>query len=584
MLPFDSLSKNDNDERKLATREDKDETETDNSPPEKDVDAANKAKPHGKVKIGSDATSKTETETFKAAPKRARSGEDGEPCSARSKHPRLQHEITGSQGTTADKDAKIDTETTDKTLVKPKDDGSGSNISSGSLSSADSQKKIGSNDDNLNEKPHAEQTISTSEDVLDGEFSDGNLKVSAQAFSRKRGAAAQKQRTHSFPEKLMHLLDSKKGKESMCWLPDGKAFAISPRNFAQNILPKYFEGAKLESFTRKLNRWGFKRVTDGESPGSFTYQHPLFRRGFPTLCRGMNGGKRTENNPLSDAQVQILQMMQGQNAPSDVTLMAILKGGVNPPDPGVPPTLGRHSASSRMMPPLPQLPGLLRGFPSGAAQCGGASTGLEMMMLNQELLRRKAMKNQEELLFQQNLGELIRRKAEEERLQPLLQAQQPSSLGVPPQMLAEIMMRGGPDPSARPRAMFPSQTRSPIRAPATSDVSFPSSTALPPSAVGLAASGDSALMDEFAEFLRLKKRQEALQNWDYQQRLMQQQGRQDPAYQRLLMREEMTNQLRFREGQQPSRQDPALQHLLQEEMVRQLRGGHEGRDPRFGQS
>jgi hypothetical protein len=587
MLPSTSHSKNE-DECRLTTHEEK-VTETIKSPPGKVVDATNKHKPYREDKNDSDTESESETEKIKAAPKRVRSDEDDEPSSPRSKHPRLEHEITGSKGTMADKDAKIDADTTEKIPAKPKDDGSDSYKVSGSLSSSDSQQKIGSDEDNLDGKyADTEQTISMSEGIIDREVSDGNLKVSARAASRKRGTAAQKARTYSFPEKLMHLLDSEEGKESMCWLPDGRAFAISPRNFSQHVPPKYFEGTKFESFTRKLNRWGFKRVADEEAPGSFTYHHPLFRRGIPSLCRGMSGGKKTEIIPLSDAQVHMLQLMQGQNAPSDAALMAILMGGANLPDPGVPPMLGGASASSRMRPPPPaQLPHISSGISSAAVQGGGASTGLESMLLKQELLRQEAVrKNQEELMFQQMIGELIRRKAEEERLQQLLQAQQPSSSGMPPQMLAELIMRGGSDPSTRPSAMIQSQMRSPTLAPAATAASFLSSASLPPSAAGLAASGDSALMDEFTQFLRLKKQQEARQNWDYQQLLMhqemmdrqlqareQQYGRQDSDYQRL--------QLRAREEQQPRRQDPDFQSRVQEEMARQLRGREE-RDPRFG--
>jgi hypothetical protein len=602
MLPFSSLSEND-DERKLATREERDETEEIKAPPEKVVDATDKPDPYREVMIGNDKESGIETETTKNARKRAGSDEDGEPSSPRSKHPRLEPEITGSKGRKADNDAKIDTDTADKTPAKPKDDGSISNKSSGSFSSADSKQKIGSDDDNLDRKPHAEQTITISEDILDGKTSDGNLKVSAQAASRKRGTAAQKTRTSSFPEKLMHLLNTKDGKESICWLPDGTAFAISPRNFEQHILPKYFENTKLESFTRKLNRWGFKRVSDEVTPGSFTYYHPLFQRGFPTLCRSMNGGKRADKIALSSAQVQILQSMQGENMPSDAALMAVLMGGANPPDRGVPLMLGGESASYEMMSSLSgQLPGISSGNSRAAARDGGVSTGLEMMMLKQELLRHEAMKNQEELMFQQKLGELIRRKAEDERLQALLQGQQPFASGIPPQILAELMMRGGSDPSARPSAMFPSQMRSPTLASsaAATSASFPSSANLPSSAADLAASGDSALIDEFAKFLRQKRQQEARQNWDYQQRLMQhemmdhqlqardereqQQARQDSDYRRLLMQEEMARQFRAREGQQPTVHDPVFHRLAQEEMVHQLRGGREERDPRFRQS
>lgn len=59
----------------------------------------------------------------------------------------------------------------------------------------------------------------------------------------------------TFPEKLMTLLDSGKVKDRMWWLPDGDGFAFKPENFAETVLAQHFQGTKLESFTRKLNRW-----------------------------------------------------------------------------------------------------------------------------------------------------------------------------------------------------------------------------------------------------------------------------------------------------------------------------------------
>jgi HSF-type DNA-binding len=59
----------------------------------------------------------------------------------------------------------------------------------------------------------------------------------------------------TFPENLMSLLDGDYVKDIMWWLPDGDAFCFIPEDFAANVLDKYFQGTKFESFTRKLNRW-----------------------------------------------------------------------------------------------------------------------------------------------------------------------------------------------------------------------------------------------------------------------------------------------------------------------------------------
>jgi len=101
----------------------------------------------------------------------------------------------------------------------------------------------------------------------------------------------------TFPEKLMELLNTKNCQDAMCWLPNGNGFALHPTSFMKKILPKHFEGTKFESFTRKLNRWGFKRIAGEDAPeDTFAYSHHLFKREYPELCRGMSGGKKMEQD------------------------------------------------------------------------------------------------------------------------------------------------------------------------------------------------------------------------------------------------------------------------------------------------
>jgi len=59
----------------------------------------------------------------------------------------------------------------------------------------------------------------------------------------------------------------------------------------KNILPKYFREAKFESFSRRLKRWGFRKVyTTGLS--QIIFSHDLFRNGRPDLCKIMNGREK----------------------------------------------------------------------------------------------------------------------------------------------------------------------------------------------------------------------------------------------------------------------------------------------------
>lgn len=58
-----------------------------------------------------------------------------------------------------------------------------------------------------------------------------------------------------FPGKLMSLLDGKCDtvSDAMLWFPDGDAFCLIPSVFTERVLDKHFQGAKFDSWTRKLN-------------------------------------------------------------------------------------------------------------------------------------------------------------------------------------------------------------------------------------------------------------------------------------------------------------------------------------------
>eukprot|EP00577_Skeletonema_sp_RCC1716_P014264 CAMPEP_0113373534 /NCGR_PEP_ID=MMETSP0013_2-20120614/1110_1 /TAXON_ID=2843 ORGANISM="Skeletonema costatum, Strain 1716" /NCGR_SAMPLE_ID=MMETSP0013_2 /ASSEMBLY_ACC=CAM_ASM_000158 /LENGTH=467 /DNA_ID=CAMNT_0000255481 /DNA_START=93 /DNA_END=1496 /DNA_ORIENTATION=+ /assembly_acc=CAM_ASM_000158 len=113
-----------------------------------------------------------------------------------------------------------------------------------------------------------------------------------------------------FPMKLHALLADPAVHDVISWLPQGKSFVVlRPDVFAARVLPRYFapEGSnslnarpatgkngsvkraqgvhKYPSFTRKLNRWGFRQISRGPDAGAFC--HDLFQRDSPELCRGM---------------------------------------------------------------------------------------------------------------------------------------------------------------------------------------------------------------------------------------------------------------------------------------------------------
>lgn len=112
--------------------------------------------------------------------------------------------------------------------------------------------------------------------------------------------------------RLHALLADPTVRDVISWLPHGKSFVVlRPDVFATRVLPRYFapEGSnslnakkttssnvvantnkaqgvhKYPSFTRKLNRWGFRQISRGPDAGAFC--HELFQRDDPELCRRM---------------------------------------------------------------------------------------------------------------------------------------------------------------------------------------------------------------------------------------------------------------------------------------------------------
>jgi len=136
--------------------------------------------------------------------------------------------------------------------------------------------------------------------------------ASARAVPRADGSK------EMFPMRLHALLSDPTVRDVISWLPHGGSFVVlRPDVFATRVLPLYFapEGSnslnaktalasgggkggtlvvrsksfqgvhKYPSFTRKLNRWGFRQISRGADAGAFC--HELFRRDDPQLCRGM---------------------------------------------------------------------------------------------------------------------------------------------------------------------------------------------------------------------------------------------------------------------------------------------------------
>jgi hypothetical protein len=106
---------------------------------------------------------------------------------------------------------------------------------------------------------------------------------------------ARKECSMTFPRKLMRVLESQEFGDAIWWNSDGDAFCIDPKEFAEKVIEKHFQGTKFSSFTRKLKRWGFTRIDDG-CFGAVLYRHDMFRRGNPDLPTNMRIMKKKERD------------------------------------------------------------------------------------------------------------------------------------------------------------------------------------------------------------------------------------------------------------------------------------------------
>lgn len=113
--------------------------------------------------------------------------------------------------------------------------------------------------------------------------------------------------TVPFPMKLHGLLEQIDSFEPelsgiVSWLPHGRSFLVhKPKEFANSVLPRFFQQKKYASFQRQLNLYGFSRITQGADRGS--YYHEYFLRGKKFLCRSImrmkvkGTGARMASNP-----------------------------------------------------------------------------------------------------------------------------------------------------------------------------------------------------------------------------------------------------------------------------------------------
>ena len=126
-----------------------------------------------------------------------------------------------------------------------------------------------------------------------------------------------KSRDNNFAKKLHAILADKNCKSAIAWLPSGKAVCILNKvEFTNKILPMYFRETKFDSFTRRLKRWGFRKVSaNGASQVVFSHDH--FQKDRIDLCEMMNGragGVRTKEIKGIQDSIELTEQVETASA------------------------------------------------------------------------------------------------------------------------------------------------------------------------------------------------------------------------------------------------------------------------------
>jgi len=109
--------------------------------------------------------------------------------------------------------------------------------------------------------------------------SEGNHSINPRSKLDQNNSNSNKKASNNlpFPQQLFDILSKEEYKDIVSWLPHGRAFMVyDKKKFVEVVSPHYFRETKFESFTRKLNRWGFVRISKGPEIGAF--QHEFFLR------------------------------------------------------------------------------------------------------------------------------------------------------------------------------------------------------------------------------------------------------------------------------------------------------------------
>lgn len=148
-----------------------------------------------------------------------------------------------------------------------------------------------------------------------------------------------------FPIVLLQVLTIKQHAHAIGWGETTHSLWINPVAFQQDVLPHYFPGIKkFASFTRKMNRYGFKKMIacrrGHQSKDIFYFRHDVFREGIsPVTAKSIR-----IRHKRSFARLAICSALKSN---TDGATSSVESPVVVPAFPGIPsqePTLGEHSS------------------------------------------------------------------------------------------------------------------------------------------------------------------------------------------------------------------------------------------------
>jgi len=139
-------------------------------------------------------------------------------------------------------------------------------------------------------------SVSSDEGESSSEDNEGDLSINdpRSTLDDQNSKSSKKKASNApFPQQLFCILSKEAYADIISWLPHGKAFIVhDKKRFVEVVSPNYFKETRFESFTRKLNRWCFVRISKGPETGAF--QHELFSRDDALKCSKIRCQKKYE--------------------------------------------------------------------------------------------------------------------------------------------------------------------------------------------------------------------------------------------------------------------------------------------------